>query len=275
MSCSASSVGQALAVSRAAQSTLLIVALWALPLAAQRSAALDRIDALVTAGRAEGARTALMEWWRASAASPGYARGPGGGPSRTDLQHALWLRALLTVDPNQAALTYQRLVVEYPGGPWSDQALLRLGQHAEAQGELARARMHLQALLRDYPGSPRRLEAGRLLREIEAALASAPASRASPEEPAPRVGRAAEPTRDWTVQVGALASPTRARELSDRLASAGIDARVVTVPGDRLLRVRAGRFSDPERAEFLRRELLARGFDAALSSDAGREEAVP
>ena len=46
---------------------------------------------------------------------------------RGDRQRGLWLRAILTVDPLMAGLDFQRLVLEYPGGAHSDEALLRLG----------------------------------------------------------------------------------------------------------------------------------------------------
>jgi hypothetical protein len=73
-----------------------------------------------------------------------------------DRQHAIWLRALLTTDPEFSELDYRRLVIEYPGGPYSDGALLRLAQGARAWGDLEAARRYLEILVRDYPLSPLR-----------------------------------------------------------------------------------------------------------------------
>jgi cell division septation protein DedD len=245
---------------------------------------LDQVDALVASGRTESARAALMEWWEASL-------GERGAAARSALQHALWLRGVLTVDPAQALLDYRRLVVEYPGGAYSDQASLRLAMISEARGDAARAREQLRAMLRDYPSSPYRADAERLLAVVTApgasartAAPSAPretqavvgASGAPPVavEPAPEPAAPA-PSGRWTVQVGAFANPERARSLRDDLVASGIDARLVVLPGSPLLRVRAGRFPDEDQANALRRGLAARGFDASVSPDADREEAAP
>ena len=82
-------------------------------------------------------------------------------------QRGTWLRALLTIDPEMAALDLRRLVVEYPGGPFSDRALLRLAHGAWSRSERTAALRHLRALLRDYPESPLRVEARSLATEIE------------------------------------------------------------------------------------------------------------
>ena len=148
---------------------LLLVALVSGPtsLRPQEPSTLSQVDALVMAGRTEDAREVLMVWWdRADVPAGSRQRAP---TARADLQHATWLRAVLTVDPAQAAVDYQRLVVEYPGGPYSDRALLRLAQAAEALGDMVRAREHLRVLLRDYPMSLARLDAGRMLRSVEPA----------------------------------------------------------------------------------------------------------
>lgn len=84
--------------------------------------ALQSVTSLVSQGRSDQARRALIEWWDQE----------WRGASRLDKQRGLWMRARLTVDPALAALDYQRLVVEYPGGPYSDGALYRLAQAAEA-----------------------------------------------------------------------------------------------------------------------------------------------
>jgi len=242
----------------------LVVALGVLappPVGAQTSpTTLGRVDSLVAEGMTEQARVTLLAWWDGAASSAG----------RLDTQYALWLRGLLTVDPVQAGLDYQRLVLEYPGGPYSDRALLRLAQAAKAQGDHERARDHLRVLLRDYQASPHRLEAGRLLGSMEPiAPPHAPVSVTALHAPGPAA------TGPWTVQVGAFASPGRARDLRDRLMADRIEARLVQIPGTSLIRVRTGWFPSQEEAEALTRRLRAQDLDAAVASDAHREQDVP
>ena len=81
------------------------------------------------------------------------------GPSRGDLEHGLWLRGRLAIDPVQAELDFQRLIVLYPNGPFAPQAIYRLAQLAFERGEGDSALRHVQALVRDYPTAPRRREA--------------------------------------------------------------------------------------------------------------------
>ena len=159
---------------------LLVAALLLGPLPLAAQATLDQVDALIEVGRTEEARIALMSWLEGTPVAEASQR--QAGQRRADAQRALWLRALLTVDPAQAAVDYQRLIVEYPGGSYADRALLRLAQAAAAQGDPARARDHLRALLRDYPTSPTRLEAGGLLASVEReadAEAAAPSAASS------------------------------------------------------------------------------------------------
>ena len=111
------------------------------PVTAQQ--ALQSVTALVSQGRSDQARRALIEWWDEEWT----------GASRRDKQRGLWMRARLTVDPAMAALDYQRLVVEYPGGPYSDQALYRLAQAAEARRDARGAARHFENLAKDYPAS--------------------------------------------------------------------------------------------------------------------------
>ena len=244
--------------------------------AAPSAASLDEVDALIAEGRTEDARAALVAW---TGTDSGDAAGHRGGRavSRADAQRALWLRALLTVDPTQAAVDYQRLVVEYPGGPYSDRALLRLAQGAEAQGDPGRARSLLTSLLRDYPASPLRLDAGTLLASL-AAGAVPPAKGAEPaaESARPSATATRPPANGrWTVQVGAFASSQRASARRDELTAAGIEARVVLVPGSPLVRVRVGRFASQPEADRARDRLTADGQQATVAGDADREEPVP
>lgn len=245
-----------------------ILLAWVAPLAAQAGPlaaqagppSLARVDSMVAAGLAEEARGVLSRWWTQESARA----------DRGDLQRAIWLRAVLTVDPTQAALDYQRLVLEHPGGAWSDRALLRLAQLAAARGDAAKARTQLRSLLRDYPGSPMREEASGLLRSLgtEAAAENVPIA----ETERVALGRA---PGGWTVQLGAFASPERARALGREISAAGDSVRFVVVPPSRLVRVRFGRFPSQAAADQARRALIARGFQATLSDDADREESAP
>ena len=159
---------------------LAVLLLRPAPVFAQTPSSLAQMDSLVAAGRTEDARGALTAWWdRTNVPAESKQRAP---TNRAELQRAVWLRGLLTVDPTQAAVDYQRLVVEYPGGPYTDRALLRLAQTAEAKGDALRAREHLRTLLRDYPTSPSRLDAGRILQSVEAAAHANTAEAAPPEE---------------------------------------------------------------------------------------------
>ena len=86
---------------------------------------LDRVERLMAEGRFSSARSVLQGWLDAS----------GDLAVRADRQRGTWLRALLTVDPEMAELDLRRLVVEYPGGPFSDDALIRLAHGARAQSD--------------------------------------------------------------------------------------------------------------------------------------------
>lgn len=254
-------------------------------------ASLERVDSLIAEGRTEDARATLVAWME----RPSEGRGGGGTArrpptvTRADAQRAVWLRALLTVDPVQAAVDFQRLLVEYPGGPYSDRALLRLAQTAQAQGDQARARALLETLLRDYPASPVRLEAGSVLEGV-AAAASMRTPEPSPSQvpvvtagptvvPAPPAAGAAPSASTragrWTVQLGAFASPDRARAFQDEVAAAGTEVRLALVPANRLIRVRTGTFATQAEAEGLRAALAERGIEATVSGDADREQAAP
>ncbi len=276
---------------------------------AQTPVTLEQIDSLIVVGRAEEARTVLSGWWQRAARA---------AIDRAQMQHAIWLRAVLTVDPTQASIDYQRLVVEYPGGPYTDRSLLRLAQAADARGDAVKARGHLRSLLRDYPASPIRADAERLLQSVEPAAeaqaqaqplvapavapervaapptvaaadrqAAAPRTSSQPGPavpPAPRPAAAPSTTApdsvvlpraiagSWTVQLGAFASPERARALGTEIAAGGSEVRIVVVPPSRLIRVRTGRFLSQGAAEGLRNALVARGLEATVAGDADREE---
>lgn len=276
--------------------------------AAAQEPTLGEVEELIRAGRADDARSTLTRW----------ATAVEGNLSRAELQRSIWLRAILTVDPSEAALDLERLVVEFPGGPWTDEALRRLAQLAAARGDTVGAAEYYRTLVRDHPGSPERLEARRWLDEnaeavavarVRAREASADAARMEPaageetDESAPEaevdsLARSApadsigevdaapeeppeseEPTApeelfDFAVQVGAFESPVRARNLFQTVIDTGFEARLVSIPGSDLVRVRVGNFLDPEAATRVYDRLVAAGFDALVVAGAASEVPV-
>jgi hypothetical protein len=265
---------------------------------AQSAAAdLARTEGLVAEGRFAQARELLEGWWNVGAQ----------GASRRDLQTGIWLRALLTVDPDMADLDYRRLVVEFPGGPYSDEALLRLSRGAEARGDLPATRRYLAILVRDYPESPHRLEARSLLARIPEGATGvvdrlpAQADVLRDEDPAPRVRRDPEPaaqspaavpereaadrsrsgdlpTADgapYTVQFGAFSTGERAQALAGRLENEGIQVRVVFLEESDLYRVRTGAFETRDGAADRVARLRSLGFEASIAMDRERERPIP
>jgi hypothetical protein len=229
---------------------------------------LDHAEQLAFAGRAEEARSELEGWWEASWEEA----------NRLDRQRGLRLRALLTVDPEMAELDYQRLVIEFPGGPYSDEALMRLGSAAAARGAFDEATSRFQGLLRDYPDSDYRSVAEAWLAANAPAEAEAEVERepepqrpgVEPDTPAPRE-LAAVNEGDWTVQVGAFSSQDRARTLNGTLQTSGFASRVVLLEGSGLHRVRVGRYTSEAEANAQRQRLVEAGFEARVVSNAARE----
>jgi cell division septation protein DedD len=261
---------------------------------------LSRAERLVDEGRFAQARQILEGWWNDRQRSA----------SRQDLQTAIWLRAVLTVDPDMADLDYRRLVVEFPGGAHSDDALLRLSRGAEARGDLPAARRYLSILVRDYPESPHRPEARALLArlpdhgdEIRDAVATGqvdhPAPGASPGSPRsgprsgeqePAVARAPEPEvreapvpearedgletpelAPYAVQLGAFSTAERAEDLVRQLRAEGLQVRIVRTDGSDLFRVRLGGFRTRDAASDRAVGIRDMGFEATISSDRDRE----
>jgi len=251
---------------------------------------LDRVEELARLGRTEEARSALTEWW-------GSARD---NASQRDLQRGLWLRGRLTVDPVQAELDFQRLVVLYPSGTHAPQALLRLAQARYAQGDGEAARRHVEQLARDYPTSPSRSQAETWMRSagpppaapVAGGLATTAAAgtgggqplpsaaAAAPSDPStirPSAGRPPAPADvvlDWSVQFGAFSDEQRAFSLQRDLVSAGLAARLVRVEGSGFLHVRLGRYGTREEAARQLEDLTRQGYAAAIVRDDRAEEVV-
>ena len=239
-------------------------------LAAQDSSgseALARAGAFAHSGRTEEARAVLVEWWD---------RGRPTAP-RSEREHGAWLRALLTVDPEQARIEYRRLVVEFPGGRYAAPALTRIARIAEASGDTAGARSAWEALLREHSGSA----PASLARERLAAYSGGSGSAGGANVAETPGGTRNEPSvpatdraLDHAVQLGAFSSVGRARELVERARAAGLTPRLVTVPGSDLIRVRLGRFADEPEAESLAGRARSLGFDALVVGEASRERAA-
>ena len=107
---------------------------------------LEEVERLTRMGRTEEARDDLIVWWKDERLDA----------TRRELQRGLWLRGRLTVDPVQAKLDFRRLVVLYPSGQFTPDAVMRLAQAAFAMGDQAAARDYVDTLSRDYPRSDAR-----------------------------------------------------------------------------------------------------------------------
>ncbi len=271
-------------------SALILAVGVAVPVGAQES--LDVVDSLALAGRADEARTVLESWWQSQRVRS----------SRRDRQRGLWLRAILTVDPRMASLDFQRLVLEYPGGSHSDEAMLRLGLISAAGEDLPRAAGYFRTLVTDYPRSRLRRQAEEWLsenivaveeaeaaareeeaaareeeaapgeEETEAREAAANADALEPEEDSPDGAETASPR--YAVQVGAFESEERARSLLAAVNASGFRARIVRVPGSPLVRVRIGTFLDRTGADELMVRVRRRGHEATIAVDVAEEEPV-
>ena len=242
----------------------------AAPVAAQ-SPTLGRVEELARMGRAEEARVELMEWWS----------GARDNSSPRDLQLGLWLRGRLTVDPAQATLDFQRLVVLYPSSLYTPEALLRLAQSSHAQGDAEGTRRHIATLVRDYPSSQSRTDGEAWLRTAGAPPSTSTQSALPPPTSDPTTGtppvvaaRPADVPQVWFVQFGAFADESRAFELQQELVGAGLAARLVSVEGSAFLHVRIGRFGTREDANSQLEQVVARRYTASIVRDERAETVV-
>ena len=236
--------------------------------------ALDSVDALARTGRTEEARTLLETWWNHDRTRS----------SRHERQHALWLRALLTVDPWTAALDYQRLVVQYPAGPYSGGALVRLAMIADFDEDVLRAAGYYRILLQDYPRSPDQVRARQWLRAHAKEIEEAEAAAAQPTDADVAVSTGEEPPVQqvtmeassvwYAVQLGAFSTRERARTVAVSMRLASSEIRLVRVTGSPLFRIRVGRFAERSKAAGFKDEIVELGYDATVVSDAAEEELV-
>lgn len=260
---------------------------------------LERVEELTRLGRAEEARVTLTEWWD----------GDRDNASRRELQRGLWLRGRLTVDPVQAELDFQRLVVLYPSGQFTAAAILRLAQASFAMGDEAASRGYMDILFRDYPSSEAREQgeawlssagpvppAGdtptRVVSEedegdvrvgdrngggaADSTATDPPSGEPSGRDDVPEYDPADHPESvlNYYVQLGAFADEARAMALYEQVKEAGVEVRVVRVVGSRFTHVRVGRFADRSDAVERLDELTSAGIRAALVRDDRAEEVV-
>ena len=228
---------------------------------------LPEIEELAQNGRSDEARAALLGWWEESRVLA----------SREERQFALWLRGRLTVDPSQAVRDFQRLVVEYPAGPFTARALYRLAQEAYERGAMADFERHMASLSRDYPGSS-------VLAEAEAWISRARGTAAPPlvtrsatsELPVEDQGDSVtvSDTAPYSVQLGAFSNEGRAAALFDLARAADLNVRLVRMPQSNLIHVRAGRFETSMEATEFSRRVSGLGFTSAVVRDAQDEELV-
>lgn len=276
---------------RAAAAALLLLCAGA-PRAvhAQTGVDLDRVEQLIDAGSYAAARAALARWQEAARTAEPAER-------RT----AALLEARLERDGVAAQHAYLALALADPFAAQSAAALLHVGQAALLQGDTASAQTYLRRFVDDFPTHARRAEGFLWLSRTAAAtgdrasacrlardgLAAGAASEVRPLlnrhqqgvcGTAP-LGAAAGPADRsggrFAVQLGAFRAETSARALADRARAAGLDARVVTVPGSALLRVRAGHLASSSAAVDLRNRAHERGFEAVVVSDAAAERPAP
>ena len=261
---------------------------------------LARVEELTSEGRFASAREELAAWFGSA-----WDRS-----SRDDRQRGLWLRGRLTVDGGMAERDYRRLVVEYPGGPFSDEALLRLAQIAWARGDNDAALRHLRMLARDYPESEHRAEALELSARLSAEPGAAgtvvlpaapgvmqggviPASASPPGAPAtssvptmrgpgdvgPATGqrgsRAVPEAFDgmpFTIELGAFSTEPPAQAIASAAIAAGVEVRMVGLPGSGLIHVRTGAFFSQMEAQARALALRLQGLPAAVAPDRAEEE---
>lgn len=200
-------------------------------------------------GRIREARVELTQWWALY-----------GSESREgELQRALWLRGLLTVDPRIADVDFRRLIQEFPDGSYTGGARLRLAQSAHAQGDFEAAKEQFVSLERDYPGTGLRLAARAWLDRYAPGTLRQREAPPPPQDP----DTITMPAARVAVELGRFRDRRVAGELLDRAESAGLVARVVET-GDGFHSVRMGRYDSAPSAAAARARARGLGFPARL-----------
>lgn len=272
---------------------LLLLA--AKPLRAQDagSVGLDRVIEYIDAAHFDSARSALQRWHAT--------RAPSALPA--ERAAAASLTARLERDGAAAREAWLALALAHPFSPDAGLALLRVGQAAVLAGDTLTARVYLTRLHDDFPGSGHGAEAylwlsrtHQLARRGASACDAARAGLAEggsaevlgllrlqqeraciagAADPTPPAPVTVTPGGRFAVQSGAFRARAGADALMARLRQAGLQPRLVRVPGNDLMRVRVGAFEEQADAVAARDRLRSEGFDAVLVDDATRETPVP
>jgi len=246
-----------------ANATVHVLLMMSCSLSLEGQETLNVVDSLASTGDVQNARLILQDWWE----------GDRQEANRHDRQYSLWLRGVLTVDPQLASLDFQRLALSFPGGPYSDAALSRLGLISVANDDPLRASEYFRAILRDYPRSEQRssaeewLEGNRqLVEELEILDVQKQVTIAYKEEQfADEVSKG--PLGRYAIQVGAFSNNDRAISLANKLSNKGFEVRVVGIRGTTLIRVRIGLFEERTQASKLMQNLIEIGQAATLVDD--------
>jgi hypothetical protein len=208
-------------------------------------------------------------------------------PQDSIYPEALYVQGgMLASDPQTAATSLQRVVVEYGRSPWADDALLRLAQLYEAQNDPGSAVQSVDRLRRDYPDSPLLARADFVgaraafdLRDetrgcafVRDALAGAAddiefknqvsfySERCqAPPAPAPSVGADTDTHRAgrYAVQILAGKSAPQVDDMLSRLKSLGYTAHVVR-DSTGYMKVRVGPYASRDAAQRAQAQLKTR-----------------
>jgi septal ring-binding cell division protein DamX len=210
-------------------------------------------------------------------------------PADSVYPEALYFAGVLAPDPQTVATHLQRVMIEYSRSAWADDALLRLTQLYEAQGDAAATAQAAERLRRDYPDSPlvpRADFAGArayfslrdesrgcaMIREALAAntldvefrnqvgyyaARCSPARPPAPPGPARADSAAPGTTKGFAVQVLAVRSSFQVDEMLTRLKVLGYEARVVR-DSTGYFKVRVGRYPTREQAQRAQTNLRTR-----------------
>lgn len=223
-----------------------------------------------------------------------------GSPAYAD---ALYWRATLAANGEDAERDYRRIVVEYALSAHAGDALLQLAQLESARGDRAAAAAHLERFIAENPTHPDRARAGaqltlmlfdlndlpRACSTLRQTLAIVPDSAvetrnrltyygprcmaldAGPGGRVPAEGKATHrdsvvaqaPPARYTLQVAAYSTKSEATRVAARLKARGIDARVVG--SKKPFRVRIGRYVTRGNAVAAQRELKAKKVTTAVT----------
>ncbi|MEO5510190.1 MAG: SPOR domain-containing protein [Longimicrobiales bacterium] len=212
---------------------------------------LAAIDSLLAHSRFRDAAAALDKWERDNS----------NRITPAQRATALLLRARMITNADSARALYLQISLGYPSSPEAPIAFLRLGQIAHAAGDMTRARSYFQRVVSDYPDA--------------ATHADAVAWLGRPGVTGPGRTRASLPAsanQPYSVQIGAFRDKISAAASAKKLTQLGFAARVASVKGSTLVRVRIGRFATSREAADEVRRLRTAGYEAVVVDDASEEQ---